>query len=415
MAVDATKLNAESHLLLDQPLLRLPYEVHRKTFKTAQKHLERDCTSLTSSLSNLIASVQASSSADTDTDSTLCSSETVTGTPAVAALDTMITRMQGLKRKLESLHKEEEEAMLQSKKRIAHLQDLYTILSLTDEGYDRWSRVRLDRLLVDALLRNGFGESARMLAKEKGIEDLVDVDVFVQCARIEASLKRGSTTECLAWCSENRNNLRKNKSTLEFNLRLQQYIELVRTGNLVEAIAYSKKHLAPHHETHLPEIEKAAALLIYSADTNYQPYKSLYSPKRWDHLAEFFVSTHHSLYSLPPSPLLHIALSAGLSCLKTPACHSKTMSSSSNTASSTTSLCPICSTELNELARGVPYAHHVRSSVEPDPVVLPNGRIYGRERLREASVKGGVRPGWVRDPTTGDEFEESEVRKVYIS
>jgi len=123
----------------------------------------------------------------------------------------MITRMQGLKRKLESLHKEEEEAMLQSKKRIAHLQDLYTILSLTDEGYDRWSRVRLDRLLVDALLRNGFGESARMLAKEKGIEDLVDVDVFVQCARIEASLKRGSTTECLAWCSENRNNLRKNK------------------------------------------------------------------------------------------------------------------------------------------------------------------------------------------------------------
>jgi len=101
--------------------------------------------------------------------------------------------------------------MLQSKKRIAHLQDLYAIPNLADEGYDRWSRVRLDRLLVDALLRSGFGESARMLAKEKGIEDLVDVDVFVQCARIEASLRRGSTTECLAWCSENRNTLRKSK------------------------------------------------------------------------------------------------------------------------------------------------------------------------------------------------------------
>jgi len=101
--------------------------------------------------------------------------------------------------------------MLQSKKRIAHLQDLYTIPSLADEGYDQWSRVRLDRLLVDALLRSGFGESARMLAREKGIEDLVDVDVFVQCARIETSLKRGSTTECLAWCSENRNTLRKIK------------------------------------------------------------------------------------------------------------------------------------------------------------------------------------------------------------
>lgn len=91
------------------------------------------------------------------------------------------------------------------------------------------------------------------------------------------------------------------------------------------------------------------------------------------------------------------------------------MSSSSNTASSTTSLCPICSTELNELARSVPYAHHVRSSVEPDPVVLPNGRIYGRERLKEASGKGGGKPGWVKDPTTGEEFEISTVKKVFIS
>ena len=90
-------------------------------------------------------------------------------------------------------------------------------------------------------------------------------------------------------------------------------------------------------------------------------------------------------------------------------------SSTGNTASSTTSLCPICSTELNELARVVPYAHHVRSSVEPDPVVLPNGRIYGRERLLEASLKGGMAAGKVRDPTTGEEFDENDVRKVYIS
>ena len=67
------------------------------------------------------------------------------------------------------------------------------------------------------------------------------------------------------------------------------------------------------------------------------------------------------------------------------------------------------------MARVVPYAHHVRSSVEPDPVVLPNGRIYGRERLLEASLKGGMAAGKVRDPTTGEEFDENDVRKVYIS
>jgi len=78
--------------------------------------------------------------------------------------------MQGLKRKLEVLHAEEKTVLEHSKKRITHLQDLYGIPNLVDEGYDEWSKIRLDRLLVDSLLRSGYGESAKMLAKEKNIE-----------------------------------------------------------------------------------------------------------------------------------------------------------------------------------------------------------------------------------------------------
>lgn len=63
----------------------------------------------------------------------------------------------------------------------------------------------------------------------------------------------------------------------------------------------------------------------------------------------------------------------------------------------------------------MPYAHHVKSSVENDPVLLPNGRIYGLKRLEEISTKLGLSAGKVRDPTTGEEWEESQVRKVFIS
>lgn len=121
----------------------------------------------------------------------------------------MINRMQGLKRKMESLHEEEKILHQHSKKRIQHLQDLYEIPSLADVKYDEWSRVRLNRLLVDYLLRSGYGESARALAREKGIEELVDLEVFVQCHKIEESLRRRSTQECLAWCAENRPMMRK--------------------------------------------------------------------------------------------------------------------------------------------------------------------------------------------------------------
>lgn len=79
------------------------------------------------------------------------------------------------------------------------------------------------------------------------------------------------------------------------------------------------------------------------------------------------------------------------------------------------SVCPICSTELNELARNLPYAHHPKSHVENDPVVLPNRRVYGRDRLLQAQARIGLEVDQVRDPTTGEVFREWEMRKVYIS
>ncbi|MCJ1373582.1 GID complex subunit containing RING finger motif [Loxospora ochrophaea] len=396
-----TKLNAESHLLLDQPLLRLPHELSRRNFKTVQKNFEHDRGIVLTSL-KLTANASLAGNTPSET---------------LDALDIMISRMQGLKRKMEALHQEEKLLHQHSKKRLQHLQDLYEIPSLADVKYDEWSRLRLNRLLVDYLLRCGYGESARALAKEKNIEDLVDLDVFIQCHKIEESLKNRQTQECLLWCIENRPMMRKAAThpNLEFELRLQQYIELRRDGQLLEARQHAQKHMVAHQYTQSTEILRAAGILAYPPDTQTEPYKTMYSQSRWDSLAALFVKTHHELFYLPARPLLHIALSAGLSALKTPSCHSVYASSSSNASSSTTSVCPICSTELNELARNLPYAHHTKSYVENDPVVLPNGRIYGRDRLMQMSAKAGLDEGEVKDPTTGDIFDESKVRKVYIS
>ena len=144
-------------------------------------------------------------------------------------------------------------------------------------------------------------------------------------------------------------------------------------------------------------------------------HQAWYSQDRWDELADLFTETHHQLFSLPPRPLLLVALSAGLSALKTPSCHSKHASSTANASSTTTSVCPICSTELNEFARKLPYAHHTKSYVETDPVVLPNGRVYGRDRLLEYCTKVGLDESTVKDPTTSEYFHASEMRKVFIT
>lgn len=89
------------------------------------------------------------------------------------------------------------------------MQDLHDIPSLVDVKYDRWAKVRLDRMLVDYLLRMGYAESAKQLAAEKGIEDLVDLQAFMSSGHIQQSLRNGRTQECLAWCSENKQALKK--------------------------------------------------------------------------------------------------------------------------------------------------------------------------------------------------------------
>ena len=196
--------------------------------------------------------------------------------------------MQTFKRKLQTLHDEEQAIQAQSRKRIQHLQDLYEIPNLTDVKYDDWSRIRLDRLLVDYLLRAGYSQSGEKLAKEKGIEDLVDLDVFVQCQKIADSLNRGETKEALMWCAENRTTLKKlgvrllsshpiwelllmvvQQNNLEFELRLQQYIEMIRSrvpAKLSEATQHARKYLVPYQATHNEEICKASALLAYSPE-----------------------------------------------------------------------------------------------------------------------------------------------------
>ena len=59
----------------------------------------------------------------------------------------------------------------------------------------------MDRLLVDYMLRQGHNQSARSLAMERGIEDLVDLNTFEQMSKIRQSLLDGNVQDALTWCT----------------------------------------------------------------------------------------------------------------------------------------------------------------------------------------------------------------------
>lgn len=178
----------------DQPLLRLPFELLRKTFKVAHFNVEKESTAVKTTLRDTANASLNSTASPED---------------VLKSVDSMLARMRGLKRKLDTCAEEETRLQLQSQARVRHLGELYGMHSLDDVKYERWSRTRLDRLLVDYLLRNGYKESATALAREKGINDLVDVETFVQMSRIRENLRNGRVTEALAWCQENKKDLRR--------------------------------------------------------------------------------------------------------------------------------------------------------------------------------------------------------------
>jgi hypothetical protein len=70
--------------------------------------------------------------------------------------------------------------------------------------------------------------AAARLAQQTGSEQLCDMHIFEDARRVVEGLQRHDCSVALAWCDENRVRLRKIKSSLEFKLRLQEFLQLVR-------------------------------------------------------------------------------------------------------------------------------------------------------------------------------------------
>ena len=158
------------------------------------------------------------------------------------------------------------------------------------EASNHWKKIRVDRMLVEHFLRSGFYNSAIRLSEAAKIEDLTNISLFLVAKEVEEALARKDTSKCLAWCHDNKSKMRKMKSTLEFNVRLQEYIELVKAGNKLEAVRHARKHLCGPGEDpgHLAMVQQAMALLAFQPDTAVTPYADLFREERWQQLIEQF-------------------------------------------------------------------------------------------------------------------------------
>ncbi|KAL7421594.1 GID complex subunit containing RING finger motif [Cryptotrichosporon argae] len=445
-------------LLLEEPLIRTPYELLRRANRSAQRQVEKDFTAVQS----LIASLSKTSDPAT----------------ALGKLDQAADRVKGLKRKLQDIQP--------AANKPSALRDRLAYYEQLEKGS---SEHTLDRYIIDYLLRTDRKKAAKALAAEQGIESLVDIKLFTELLRIEEALvARQSAAEALAWCGENRGTLKKMGSDLEFHLRFQEFIELSRARKVADAIAYARKHLGQWAGAHMLAVQRGMALLAFGETTGVAAYRHTYDLARWADVAAQFRATFLSVYGLPCQSVLALALSAGLSSLRLPSCMTpaaadaaashlpapivagpalptpllptshvlrfidntmvisadyapRDAETGADTAASEADAarrppppaaldppvthpdCPTCGPHMRELAAEVPLAHHTNSTIvcrisgrvmdsDNEPMAFPNGFVYSTKALAEMAKNNF---DVVTCPRTHESCAFARLRKIYIS
>ena len=203
----SSKHSTIKELELEYGFLRVPFELFNKEFRSSQKSVEKDLSVLEKAVREMMQKA---------------TKQNVSPQDQSLFLDKVVTKLRGVKRKLEETDVSELNCLHTCKERLEHL-DQYpivtgsisrrkTISNITDHDYQslsNWRKTRVNRVIVDYLLRFGKYETAMALSESQNIKNLIDIEVFIQMKSVIEGLTKRNCTEALKWCADNRSRLRK--------------------------------------------------------------------------------------------------------------------------------------------------------------------------------------------------------------
>jgi len=390
---------------LEHPTLKVPYEVLNKKFRAGQKTVDREVSHIQTSIAELETLLKTPVELDQ-----ICN--------LFATVGATVEKLQTMKRKVEEAINDEMGAAQNCKRRVEHLKvgavgasagDVSTI------GYSLWKKTRVERFLVDHLLRSGHYSTAQKFVKQNPeLGELTNLDIFLVARNVEQTLAQQQTQAALAWIHDHKSKLRKIKSTLEFHLRQQEFVEMIKADRRLDAVKHARKYLTCMEDVPWEEVQHCMGLLAFSTDTNVSPYKELLDNNRWAVLIEDFRQDYFRLYQLASMSVLAAALQAGLSAMKTPQCYRPVGQRNAE--------CPVCQEPLNQLAEELPHSHCSQSRLicrlsglplneDNLPMMLPNGYVYGEQALKNMATSNN---GVITCPRTKEMFALKDAEKVYV-
>ena len=378
----------------EHQLLRVPLECMQKICRSQQKAVEKDFLVVENAVKTLILREKDAP----DVENT-CNS-----------IDKIVNKLCGVKRKLQDFEKEAQIPHEASKARMLHLHQCNPTNACVFG--DPYNSVRVNRIIIDYLLRRGHTCTAEAIAQRHKMTALVDIDIFKSTQSVITSLEQHTCTEALAWCKEHQIKLKKLKSTFEIHLRLQEFIEMALAGKKMQAVTYARKYLSQHAESHMADIKFCMAMLCYDKDARCPKYKELMDGSRWRKLVEEFRKDLLAVYHFTAHPLLHTILQSGILALNTQQAYQNWSYNVND---------PMCNKLFQQLAKKLPLTYLKNSSLvcrlsgavmdgNNPPMVLPNGHVYSYQALQEMCQS----LGHILCPATQQEFRWADIRKAFV-
>eukprot|EP00344_Euplotes_crassus_P010543 CAMPEP_0196998020 /NCGR_PEP_ID=MMETSP1380-20130617/3511_1 /TAXON_ID=5936 /ORGANISM="Euplotes crassus, Strain CT5" /LENGTH=187 /DNA_ID=CAMNT_0042414455 /DNA_START=206 /DNA_END=769 /DNA_ORIENTATION=- len=166
---------------------------------------------------------------------------------------------------------------------LGHVQSHWEDKIVQNEYYEKM----IWRLIVEYMMREGYVQSAKILIDEVGLEEFSDFEFYMEINAIVEALRRKKCQEAIEWCSLYKSKL---SSSLEFELRMQEFIELVKIDSL-KAVEYARDNFSDIGKDNLPKLQRIMGMLSHPTENlmKIPRYMELFSDEKWESLVDMFI------------------------------------------------------------------------------------------------------------------------------
>eukprot|EP00127_Corallochytrium_limacisporum_P006419 Clim_evm9s227 gene=Clim_evmTU9s227 len=170
----------------------------------------------------------------------------------------------------------------------------------------------LNKLVMNYLVLEGYKEAAEKFVSETGQQPNMDLSSIEDRMKIRAAIQQGKISEAVELVNDLDPEILDMDDHLFFQLQTQKVIEMLRVGDIEQAIEFAQEELAPRAEENpafLVELEKTMALLAFETNQD-SPVSYLLDIAQRQKVASELNAAILSAQSLEKDPKLPFLLKA---------------------------------------------------------------------------------------------------------